>query len=257
MWVDSHCHLHICERETSLAGVIGRAEAAGLLALITLGTDVASSRRAVALAHDLNAVYAGVGVHPNDADTWSDEAAKGIEAMLVDDRVVAVGETGLDFYRDEVPAELQRAAFAAQIEMSKRYNKALVIHTRNSVAEVLDMLGSQGAPERLVFHCWSGDDAALRRALTLGSHISFAGNVSFRSAHDLRAAAGLVPGDRLLVETDSPYLAPEPRRGRANEPAYVVHVGRAVADARDAQTEVIARSTTDNAVSLFGLPAAG
>lgn len=256
MWFDSHCHLHICEQESSLADLIGRAEAAGVHSLITLGTDVASSRRAVAIAHD-HGVYAGVGVHPNDADTWSDEAAAAIEGLLSDERVAAVGETGLDFYREEVPADLQRVAFCAHVEMSKRHDKALVIHTRNSVLEVLDMLDSEGAPERLVFHCWSGDGTALRRALTLGAYVSFAGNVSFRGAMDLRTVAALMPGDRLLIETDSPYLAPEPRRGRPNEPANVVHVGRAVADALGVGPEDIARATADNAVALFGLQGAG
>jgi len=256
MWFDSHCHLHICEQEASLAGLIRRAKAAGVHALLTLGTDVASSRRAVAIAHD-HGVYAGAGVHPNDARTWSDEAAADIEALMTDDRVVAVGETGLDFYRDAVPADLQRAAFSAHVELSKRHDKTLVIHTRNSVLEVLDMLDSEGAPERLVFHCWSGDGAALRRALTLGAYVSFAGNVSFRSAGDLRAAAALVPRDRLLIETDSPYLAPEPRRGRPNEPANIVHVGRAVADALGVGPEEVAGTTADNAVSLFGLQGAG
>ncbi|MDQ3767146.1 MAG: TatD family hydrolase [Actinomycetota bacterium] len=256
MWFDSHCHLHICEQDAPLSDLIERAEGARVHALVSLGTDVASSRRAIAIAHEYG-VYAGVGVHPNDAGAWSDEAAVDIEALLADDCVAAVGETGLDFYRDEVPVDLQRAAFSAHVEMSKRHHKALVIHTRNSVGEVLDMLDSEGAPERLVFHCWSGDAAALRHALTLGAHISFAGNVSFRSAGDLRAAAALVPRDRLLIETDSPYLAPEPRRGRPNEPANVVHVGRAVADALGVKAENIARTTSDNAATLFGLPGTG
>ncbi len=256
MWFDSHCHLHICEQETTLTGLIERAETAGVHAMLTLGTDVATSRRAVAIAHR-DGIYAGVGVHPNDAAAWSAEVAGEIEALLSDEHVVAVGETGLDFYRDEVPADIQRAAFSAHIAMSKRHDKALVIHTRNSAREAFDVLESEGAPDRLVFHCWSGDGAALRRALALGSHVSFAGNVSFRSAGDLRVAAGLVPRDRLLVETDAPYLAPEPRRGRPNEPANVVHVGRAVAGAIGEGPATVALATADNAASLFGLPAPG
>lgn len=227
-----------------------RADDAGVHGLVSLGTDVISSRRSVAIAHEYG-VYAGAGVHPNDAAVWGDESAAGIEELLADDRVAAVGETGFDFYRQEVPSDRQRAAFAAQIEMSRRHGKALVIHTRNSVREALYMLESQGPPERFVFHCWSGDEAALRRAVALGAYVSFAGNVSFRSAGDLRAAVRLVPGDRLLVETDAPFLAPEPRRGRPNEPANVVHVGRAVAGAFGAEEAAVARMTAANAAALF------
>lgn len=256
MWFDSHCHLHLCEQEAVLADQMGRAKDAGVHALVSLGTDLISSRRSVSIAHEYG-FYAGAGMHPNDAVAWSDESAAGIEGLLADERVAAVGETGLDFYRDEVPADRQRTAFSAQIELSRRYGKALVIHTRDSVGEVLDMLESEGPPVRLVFHCWSGDQAALRRALALGAHISFAGNVSFRSAGELRAAVKQVPGDRLLIETDSPFLSPEPRRGRPNEPANVVHVGRAVAVVLGVDEEVVARTTAENAAVLFGLPGTG
>lgn len=252
MWFDSHCHLHICEQEAPLDNLMQRAEDAGVHGLVSLGTDVGSSRRCITIAHEFG-VYAGAGVHPNDAGEWGDESAAGIEELLADARVAAVGETGLDFHRQEVPADRQRAAFAAQIEMSRRHGKALVIHTRNSAPEALDMLESQGPPERFVFHCWSGDEAALRRAVALGAFVSFAGNVSFRSAGDLRAAVALVPGDRLLVETDAPFLAPEPRRGRPNEPANVVHVGRAVAGALGAEVDAVARTTAANAAALFGV----
>ena len=158
MWFDSHCHLHICEQETTLNGLVERAETAGVHAILTLGTDVATSHRSVAIAHR-DGIYAGVGVHPNDAAVWSTEVAEEIEALLSDEHVVALGETGLDFYRDEVPVDIQRAAFSAHIAMSKRHDKALVIHTRNSAPEALDVLESEGAPARLVFHCWSGDEA--------------------------------------------------------------------------------------------------
>jgi TatD DNase family protein len=254
MWFDSHCHLHLCEQDSALEQVMERAGSAGVHALLTLGTDVVTSRRSVAIAHEYGVVYAGAGVHPNDARTWSDEAAAGIRALLDDERVVAVGETGLDFYREQVPADVQRVAFSAQVELAVRLDKALVIHTRNSVFEVLEVLESEGSPERLVFHCWSGDPVALRRAVALGAHISFAGNVSFRTAGDLRAVVKQVPDDRLLIETDSPFLSPEPRRGRPNEPANVVHVGRAVSEALDVQEADIAGTTAENAAALFGIP---
>jgi TatD DNase family protein len=165
--------------------------------------------------------------------------------------VRAVGETGLDFYRDWVEPDVQRRAFRDHIALAKRFDKALVIHTRDSIDGVLDELEAAGPPQRLVFHCWSGGDDALRRALALGSYVSFAGNVSFRSAEALRSAAAQVPPDRLLVETDSPYLAPVPHRGKPNEPALVTHVGEAVAAARGEEVETVARVTTANARTLL------
>ena len=254
MWFDSHCHLHLCEQDSPVADVMERAGSAGVHALLTLGTDVATSRRSVAIAHQYDGVYAGAGVHPNDAGAWTDEAAAGIHALLADERVAAVGETGLDFYRNEVPADPQRVAFSAQVELAVRLDKALVIHTRNSVFDVLEVLEAEGSPERLVFHCWSGDRAALRRALALGAYVSFAGNVSFRTAGDLRAVVEQVPGDRLLIETDSPFLSPEPRRGRPNEPANIAYVGRAVSEALGVQEADIASSTAENAAALLRLP---
>jgi TatD DNase family protein len=166
---------------------------------------------------------------------------------------VAVGESGLDFYRTGAPAEVQERAFADHIALAKERDKALVIHTRDSLDAALEMLERVGAPDRLVFHCWSGEPDRLRRALDTGAFISFAGNVSYPSADDLREAAGLVPGHRLLVETDSPFLAPVPRRGRPNEPANVAYVGAAVAEARNETVEDVAAITTSNAERLFGV----
>jgi len=249
-WFDSHCHLHICEEERPVEEVLDRAREAGVPELLAVGIDVPSSRRALELAeHD--GVIASAGVHPNSADAWTDEARGEVEMLLERAEVRAVGETGLDFYRDHVPPETQRRAFRDHIAMGKRHDKALVIHTRDSVEAVLDELESCGPPQRLVFHCWSGSEDVLRSALALGAYVSFAGNVSFKSAQDLRDAAALVPTDRLLVETDSPYLAPVPHRGKSNEPAYVAHVGAAVAAARGQEVSEIAAITSANARSLL------
>lgn len=251
MWFDSHCHLHLCE-SGSAADFVAAAMAAGVEAMVTVGIDVGSSRRAVELAADPR-VFAAVGVHPNSADEWGDPAAAAIDELLSSERVVAIGETGLDFYRDHVAPEVQRPAFEAHIDLAKRHDRALVIHTRSSVDEALDVLELQGPPERFVFHCWSGDEAQLTRALELGATISFAGNVSFKNAQNLRDAATRVPEDRILVETDSPYLAPVPHRGKPNEPSRVAAVGAAVATARGQEVEVFARLATANARRFFGI----
>ena len=249
-WFDSHCHLHICEETQPVDDVLARAREAGVEDMLAVGIDVASSKRAAELA-TLNAVIASAGVHPNSAADWTPDAAEEIERLLEHHDVRAVGETGLDFYRDYVDPEVQRKAFCDHIALSKASDKALVIHTRDSVEAALDELEGASPPARLVFHCWSGGEDVLKRALALGSYISFAGNVSFKSADDLREAAARVPAARLLVETDSPYLAPVPNRGKANEPAFLPHVGEAVAAARSADVAEIAAITRKNARTLF------
>lgn len=251
MWFDSHCHLHLCDGATT-EQILDHARDAGVANVVTVGTDPGSSRAAVASTED-DRVYAVAGVHPNSANEWDGAARSEIERLLASPRVVGVGESGLDFYRDHVEPAQQERAFRDHIALAKEHDKALVIHTRSSVDTALDLLVAEGPPQRFVFHCWSGDDDQLRRALDLGAYVSFAGNVSFKTAQNLREAAALVPPDRLLVETDSPYLAPVPFRGKANEPARVVFVGEAVAAARGEDTGVVARRTTDNALRLFGL----
>jgi TatD DNase family protein len=252
VWFDSHCHLHICEESAPLEDLVARARAAGVSEMLTAGIDVDSSERSTELASS-DGVFAAVGVHPNSSAGWNDDSRARIETLLGRPGVVAVGESGLDFFRDEAPRSDQEEAFTAHIELARRHNRALILHTRDSVDEALDLLGSVEAPERLVFHCWSGDPSQLERALTLGAFISFAGNVSFPKSEELRVAARLVPDDRLLVETDSPFLSPIPRRGRSNEPANVVFVGSALAEARRCETEEIESMTSRNARVLFGL----
>lgn len=248
MWFDSHCHLHLCAENSSLEEVVTRARAASVDKLVTIGIDAESSRQArdIAAQHD---VWFAAGVHPNSASEWGDEAKEALEHLLADDRCVAVGETGLDFYRDAAPRVAQEEAFRAQIDLAKGKHKALVIHTRDSLAEALDLLEREEPPDRFVFHCWSGD--LLDRALDLGAYVSFAGNVSFPSAGDLREAARRVPSNRLLIETDSPFLSPTPKRGRPNEPQRVTLVGEAVAEARGEGITEVARRTHDNALRLF------
>ena len=220
--------------------------------MLTVGIDVASSERSALIARQ-HGLVAAAGIHPNSAEDLDETAARAIESLLLDPCVAAVGETGLDFYREGASREAQARAFGIHIDWATRYDKALVIHTRESVRAAIDQLASEGVPERTVFHCWSGDEPSLRGALDLGAYISFAGNVSFRSASDLRTAAALVPADRLLVETDSPFLAPVPHRGKSNEPAFVANVGEAAAAARGMPVEELASLARANARAFLGL----
>lgn len=252
MWFDSHCHLHLCEDNAPLTQVVERARTAGVDEMVAIAIDRTSSWRAAEIATE-HQVYGSAGVHPNSAHDWDDDTAAEVEGLLAAPRIVAVGETGLDFYRDYCPRAVQERAFSRQIELARAHNLALVIHTRDSVGAALDMLESRGAPERLVFHCWSGDADDLRRALALGAFVSFAGNVSFRNAENLREAARLVPPDRLLIETDAPFLAPVPHRGTPNEPAFVVDVGNALAAVRKVESGELARTTSANARAVFRL----
>lgn len=253
MWFDSHCHLHLCEEHgRRIDDLLARATEAGVLSMLSAGIDVESSTRAAEIA-SREGVYASAGVHPNSADDWSDAASSAIEDLLHVESVVAVGESGLDFYRDAVPPSAQRNAFAAHIDLAKTNDKALVIHTRDSVGDALAMLEEAGPPPRVVFHCWSGDEHHLKRALALDAYISFAGNVAFPKSESLRAAAAMVPQERVLVETDSPFLTPPPHRGKSNEPRNVAFVGAAVAQARDVSIHLLAEQTTQNARRLFAI----
>ncbi len=251
MWFDSHCHLHLCASDDSLDAIVGRAHAAGVLDIVTVGIDITSSARSVEIASKYG-VMASVGVHPNFAREWTDSSADALRDLLAHDRVVAVGESGLDFYRDHAPHDVQRKVFSAHIALAKESGKALIIHTRDSVDAAIDQLAAEGPPDRVVFHCWSGNTLQLTAALDLGAYISFAGNVSFKNAGALRDAAVATPHDRLLVETDSPFLAPEPHRGKTNEPRLVPFVGVAVAEARGTSAHALAEQTTNNARMLFG-----
>lgn len=219
--------------------------------MLTVGIDLTSSARAVAIAERYG-IVAAAGVHPNSAAEWDAQSEVRLRQLLRHERVVAVGESGLDFYRDYAPHDTQRAVFSTHIALAKEFGKALVIHTRDSVDAALDQLRAEAPPERLVFHCWSGDQAQLKKALDLGAYVSFAGNVSFKKAQALRDVAATTPHDRLLVETDSPFLAPEPHRGTNNEPRNVSFVGVALAQARGTSVHALAEQASLNARALFG-----
>ena len=245
-WTDSHCHVPY---EGVGVEVVAEARAAGVARLVTVGTDVAQSRAAIAVARDHDGVWATAGLHPHDAK----EGLEGIEALLAEPEVVAVGECGLDYFYDHSPRDVQRAVFAAQIALAHQHDLALVIHTRDAWDDTFDVLAGEGVPGRTVFHCFTGGPDEARRALDLGAHLSFSGIVTFKTADDLRAAAALCPLDRVLVETDSPYLTPVPHRGRRNTPAYVPLVGAGVAAARGVGVDEVAAATWANAERVFRL----
>lgn len=252
MWTDSHCHLgYEGVPETAVQDALE----AGVTRMITIGTDFAASSDGVETArNNSGVVFATVGLHPH-------EAKAGVESLnpLVsepDSTVVGIGECGLDYYYEHSPREAQRAAFAAQIAMAAALDLTLVVHTRDAWDETFDILaGSRPRPDRWILHCFSGGPAEARRGLDMGAYLSFSGIVSFKKADEIRQAAALCPADRLLVETDSPYLAPVPNRGKPNRPAWVPLVGAAVAAARRVAVQEVEQLTWDNATTAFRLPA--
>lgn len=250
-WIDSHCHLDSIADD--VREVLKRARKFGVRQVITVGTDLSTSRRSIELAEEYEDVKAVVGLHPHSSSEMDEEMLLGIERLAAHPKVVAVGEIGLDFYRMHSSIEDQERALAWQLDLAKRAGKAVVLHVRDAYREVVEILMKAGPPERLVFHCFSSGSDDARAALDLGAYLSFAGNVSFRSAEAVRESAALAPLDRILVETDSPYLAPVPFRGRPNEPAYVSHVGDAVAAARGVSADAVAAATSENAANVFSL----
>lgn len=246
-WFDSHCHVPYEGVDES---VIHDARAAGVERLVTVGTDAAQSAAAIDVASRHDDVWATVGLHPHDAKHGVDT----IVGLLDKPKVVAVGECGLDFYYDHSPREQQRQAFAEQIALAHQHRLALVIHTRDAWDETFDILGAEGVPERTVFHCFTGGPAEAGRALDLGACLSFSGIVTFKAAAELREAAALCPLDRLLVETDSPYLTPAPHRGTPNRPAYVPLVGAGVAAAKGVSVEAVEMASWASSCRIFDLP---
>jgi TatD DNase family protein len=255
-WTDAHCHLEYRESDV-LAEQVAEAHAAGVTRLIDVGTDEARSALAVHHASQSDSVWATVGLHPHDSSNGWDWMAD----ALVDAksrRIVGVGECGLDFYYDHSPRDDQRACFAAQIALAHTTDLALVIHTRDAWPETFAMLRAEGTPRNTIFHCFTGGPAEAEEALLLDPTVvlSFSGIVSFPSARPLQEAAALCPLDRLTVETDSPYLAPIPYRGKPNRPAWVAHVGAAVAAAKKCDVADVAHASSATAARVFGLPPA-
>jgi TatD DNase family protein len=248
--IDSHTHLHLCE--PSDAALVEAAAEAGVRRMVTVGTDGVSCRAALAAAEDFPQVYAAIGRHPNQATGFDDADLAELEALAAHERCVAIGETGLDHYRDGAPAEDQRRAFTAQIELARRVGKPLVIHTRDADEDTLAILAEHADGVRVILHCFSMA-ARLQECLAHEDWwLSFAGNCTYPKNGALLDAAIRVPADRLLVETDAPYLSPQPRRGRPNSPAQVVMTAQAIALARREEYAVLERAVEASAAAVFG-----
>ena len=248
--IDSHTHLDACEPpDTEL---IAAADAAGVTRILTVGTTGASCRAALAAAEAFPQVYAAIGRHPNEATGFDDADLAELQALAAHEKCVAIGETGLDYYRDYAAHEDQERAFHAQIELARDTGKPLVIHTRAADVDTLATLTERARGVRVILHCFSMTD---RIDECLGHDdwwLSFAGNLTYRTADPLRAAASLVPGARLLVETDAPYLTPHPLRGKPNQPANVFHTARAIAVQRGTSYEELEDEVERSAAALFG-----
>lgn len=247
--VDSHCHLEMIDDPR---GAVAEARAAGVEQIVTIGIDLPSSRTALELAGSEAGVYATVGLHPHEAHLLDDAFLAELEALAGQPRVVAVGECGLDYYRDLSPRDAQRRAFSAQIELARRTGLPLVVHVRAAGDEAMAQLAAEAADLSVVMHCYSlpqyVDECNER-----GYYASFAGNVTYKNAADLREAAGHVRDDRLLVETDAPFLTPVPNRGNSNVPAWVAHTAALLAEVRGVTATELAELTTANARRVFRL----
>ena len=245
-WADHHCHLPAGE---AAAAVIGDARAAGVEVLINVGTDVDGSLRAIAVAEAHDEVWATAGVHPHEASGGTD----GLEPLIGRPEVVAVGEAGLDYHYDHSPRPVQRQVFALQVELANRHDLPLVVHSRSAWDDTLAVLDQEGMPSRTVMHCFTGGPHEAEECLRRGAVLSFSGIVTFPKAPEVRDAARACPLDRLLVETDSPFLAPVPHRGTPNRPALVGVVGAAVAEAKGLSVTDVEQSTWATTRAFYGL----
>ena len=252
---DSHCHLESESFLQDLEQVMQRMAQNGVRRCILAGSDMETSRRIAAMAQRYPNVYGVVGVHPHEAKGWRDEDAQELEALLDQERVVGIGEIGLDYFYDLSPREAQREVLVKQLALARRMGVPAVFHVRDAHGDMLDVLrGHKNELPAGVLHCYSGSVESAREYLDMGFYLSFAGPVTFKNAHKLQEAARFCPEDRLLVETDSPYLAPVPMRGKRNEPAYVRYVAEAVARLRGMDAEALAGAAARNTCRLFGIP---
>jgi TatD DNase family protein len=254
MLVDSHCHLDFPDLSGRLPEILAAARDAGVGRLVTISTHVARVETYRALAEAHPEVYFTIGTHPHNAGQEPDTAVESLVALAEHPRCVAIGESGLDYFYDKSPRDVQRRVFRTHIAAARQAGLPLVIHARDADSDMIDILTDEmkNGSYSAVLHCFSSGERLARVGVELGFYVSFSGILTFKKSTDIRAIAASVPMDRLLVETDAPYLAPEPHRGRTNEPAYVAHTAQVLASVKETSGDEIARATTENFYRLFG-----
>jgi TatD DNase family protein len=250
--IDTHCHLNDEQYDEDVAAVIERARSAGVIWLINIGYDVESSKKAIRQAASFPGVKATVGIHPHDASTLTKESLTELERLATAEAIVAVGEIGLDYYYDNSPRDVQREAFRLQMELAKDLKLPVIIHSRSATKDTLEILRDY-APLHGIMHCFSGSLETAQICMDLGLYIAFGGAITFKNAPRLQKVVEGVPWDRVLVETDCPYLSPEPLRGRRNEPAYLQYTLAKLAEIKQVSVEDAARISTENARNVFDL----
>ncbi len=250
--VDTHAHLDASDYRNDRAAVVTRA-ASNSVGIITVGVDQQSSRAAVQLAKRHRLIWASVGVHPHEAKTLDEAVLSDLEKLTQREQVVAIGEIGLDYYRDLSPRAVQRRAFREQIALAQKLNLPIIVHNRDSTDDLLAVLRELSSSYRGVIHSFLGSTAQADAFLSLGFHLGIGGPITFTKTDDLREAVRHVPLEKILLETDCPYLSPVPHRGKRNEPAYVKHVAEAVSKIKEIPTQKVEQVTTENATRLFRL----
>ncbi|HHV94026.1 MAG TPA: TatD family hydrolase [Firmicutes bacterium] len=250
--IDTHCHLNDEQFADDLPQVVQRAVSAGVTGLINIGYDLDSSREAIEQAGLYPGLKAAVGIHPHDAVTATEAALEELAQLAAAESVVAIGEIGLDYYYDNSPREVQRLAFRKQLELAKKLCLPVVIHSRDAAQDTLEIL-KEFAPLRGIMHCFSGSFETAQICIDMGLYIAFGGAITFKNANRLRGVAAKVPLERIVLETDCPYLSPEPYRGRRNEPAYLVYTLAKLAELKGISEAEAAEITTANAKAVFGL----
>lgn len=259
--IDTHCHLDFHDFDRERSEILGHARRSGIQAVINPGVNILSSRETIKISDQFENLYVAVGVHPNEANAWDDESLESLEQLAVHEKVVAIGEIGLDYYRDRTPRQVQIKALERQLDLARKYNLPVIIHNREANQDILDILeswhaslvrlGSPLANQPGVLHSFSADQNTAERSILVNFYLGITGPVTFPNAKELRELISEIPLDNLLLETDSPFLAPQPKRGKRNEPAFLVFIAQKVAEVKNVSLDSVARITTANARRLF------
>jgi TatD DNase family protein len=254
MLIDSHAHLELKDFEKDRDQVIHRAKKNGLDYIVTVGINLDDCKRALSVAAMYDMVYASLGIHPHFAKEINNKTYDEIRKLVKHDKVVAYGEIGLDFFRNLSPRDIQIRRFGEQLELAHELDLPIIVHDRDAHEKTLEMLEKWNGKQRGIIHCFSGDYSMAKKCLDWGYYISIPGTVTYRNSSIIRDVVRKVPIERLLVETDCPFLTPEPKRGKRNEPANVIHTARKLSDIKGLRYEEVCRITSENAMAVFGIP---